>query len=609
MAMRCSSSDSSARFLRGSKRNAKAAPFIGGTIISFMLGLAVFSFAACSPRTTVPEPIAEPPKPEVVTVLSLADFHGALEPRVLTTAGGDEIEVGGAGLIAAYVDRIREQSSGPVVLVDSGDMWQGTLVSNLQEGAPIVRFYNELSVAAAALGNHEFDFGPAGTDRVVPLSDDDDPRGALKERIKEADFPILGANVRNLRGTTPCWLEAETVVEEAGVRVGIVGGATIDTPRTTVVQNVEPLEFLALPGPIEEGARRLRDDGADVVVAVVHAGGGCEDNSDPDDLTSCRDGELFDLVKALPEGLVDVFAGGHSHAGIAKRINGSAVIQPFAQGQYLGMATVYLDGSRPPTVAPPIHLCGAVVDGPDGPTCSAYHVRRSDGPVRPAVFMGREIAPDQAVLDALASDFALAEQKKKRSLGVEVSAPVGRAYGSESALGNLVSDVLLASVPDADAAMINGGGLRAELPAGPLTYGDLFSALPFDNRVAVLTVDGATLRRIVEHGHAGGHSALSWAGLVFEAEGCEVKTISVGGSVLDDDEGTYRVVTNNFLATGGSGFSRLEFDEEQVEILWDLPPVRELVARSLGSWDGPIVPRELYDPESPRLRIEGKCER
>jgi 5'-nucleotidase len=593
MATRCSSSDSRCR------------SFGRGPLAA--LALAAAFAIACAGRAPAPEAPEAPPRPETVTIVSLADFHGALEPRILETAGGETVEVGGAALVAAYVARIREEASGPVIIVDGGDMWQGSLASNLQEGAPVVRFYNHLGVAAAALGNHEFDFGPDGTDRIVPMEDGDDPRGALKARAAESDFPLLAANVRDETGEIPEWASPSVMVSARGVRVGITGGATVHTPTTTVGANLVGLEFLPLPDPVTAEASRLREAGAEVVVVAVHAGSGCRDNTDPDDLSSCRDGELLELVRAVPEGLVDVFTGGHTHQGVAKRKRGAAVIQPFARGSHLTWATVFLDGSRPPEVHGPVALCGAVVEGPDGPSCRADHVREHEGPVSPATFFDRPIAPDAEVIALLAPDLERAADLKRRPLNVEATAIVGRAYGAESALGNLVADVLRASVVEADAGMTNGGGLRAELPAGPLTYGHLFEALPFDNRVALLEVDGATLRRIVVHGHAGGHGALSWSGLSFAADGCDVSEISVAGAPLDDGV-TYRVVTNDYLAGGGSGFGGLGIASEAIQVLWDKPLMRDLVADGLAEWEDGLDPLALHDPDAPRLRVTGTCD-
>src|ERR1700704_2046011 len=128
------------------------------------------------------------PRTFTLSIIATTDLHGGVIQR------GDR---GGLALLGGYVHNVRVarlRDRGAVLLVDSGDMFQGTLESNLNEGAVVVRAYNGLGYAAAAIGNHEFDFGPAGPE-AVPRTPADDPRGALKARAVEARFPFLAANI------------------------------------------------------------------------------------------------------------------------------------------------------------------------------------------------------------------------------------------------------------------------------------------------------------------------------------------------------------------------------------------------------------------------------
>ena len=128
------------------------------------------------------------PRTFILSIITTTDLHGGIIQRG---------ERGGLALLGGYVRNVRAarpRDLGAVLLVDSGDMFQGTLESNLNEGAVVVRAYNRLGYAAAAIGNHEFDFGPAGPE-ATPRKAGDDPRGALKARAVEARFPFLAANV------------------------------------------------------------------------------------------------------------------------------------------------------------------------------------------------------------------------------------------------------------------------------------------------------------------------------------------------------------------------------------------------------------------------------
>jgi 5'-nucleotidase len=120
---------------------------------------------------------AQPPT-LTISIVGTNDLHGGILP---------ENGHGGLALFAGYLRNLRAARArdGAVLLVDAGDMWQGTLESNLREGAPVVAAYNALGYAAAAVGNHEFDFGPAGP-ATTPGASASDPRGARKSRPSEA---------------------------------------------------------------------------------------------------------------------------------------------------------------------------------------------------------------------------------------------------------------------------------------------------------------------------------------------------------------------------------------------------------------------------------------
>src|SRR5262249_22466625 len=143
---------------------------------------------APAPENT-PAPV--PQVPHTLTIVGTNDLHGQIE-RVAILAG-----------FVANVRAARAADGGAVLLIDAGDMFQGTLESNLAEGADVVKAYNRLGYAAAAIGNHEFDYGPVGPDVVAKHGED--PRGALKARISEASFPIISANIADDAGARIDW--------------------------------------------------------------------------------------------------------------------------------------------------------------------------------------------------------------------------------------------------------------------------------------------------------------------------------------------------------------------------------------------------------------------
>src|SRR5439155_8797763 len=157
-------------------------------------------------------------------------------------------EGAGLAMLGGYLRSIRAarmRDGGGMLLVDSGDMFQGTLESNLNEGAAVVRAYNGFGYAAVAIGNHEFDFGPAGPDET-PREPGEDPRGALKARAAQARFPFLAANtIDNATGKPIAWpnVKPSTMVTVRGVRIGLIGVTTIDTAAQTIAANLGGLMF------------------------------------------------------------------------------------------------------------------------------------------------------------------------------------------------------------------------------------------------------------------------------------------------------------------------------------------------------------------------------
>jgi 2',3'-cyclic-nucleotide 2'-phosphodiesterase (5'-nucleotidase family) len=494
----------------------------------------------------------------------------------------------------ANLRRARARDGGAVVLVDAGDMFQGTLPSNLGEGAAVVRAYGALGYAAAALGNHEFDFGPVGP-AVTARAPGDDPRGALRARAAEAPFPFLDANLVDVAtGGPPAWKNVlpDVLLDVGGTRVGIIGVATTSTPRTTLAANFVGLAMGPLAPAIERAASELHARGATVVIVAAHAGGSCRRFEVPDHLDSCEmDSEIFQVARALPvggPGGVDAIVAGHTHQGIANRVAGIPIVEAFANGRDFGRVdlTVERASGRASSahIFPPQRIC--VDDRCGGES-----------------YEGAPVVPDAAVAAAIAPALAAAATLREQRLGPYLSAPLRRALKAESPLGNLVADLMRAARPNADVALTNGGGVRADLPAGPLTYGALFEALPFDNRFATLTVTGADLSDMIARNLGRENGILSVSGARAAARCVDGRlTVALAGRDGRPIAPATRLtlVTSDFLATGGDGLLPPELLRRA--ILDDGPPIRDAIAELLRARGAALpAPRELYDPAHPRL--------
>ncbi|WP_342375298.1 5'-nucleotidase C-terminal domain-containing protein [Myxococcus stipitatus] len=503
------------------------------------------------------------PEPLRITVVGTNDLHGWVMPSRATLPNGAAVEQGGLAAFAGYLRILRAQNPDGVLLLDGGDLFQGTLASNLTEGAVVIDAMNTLGYSASALGNHEFDFGPAG-----PLSvgiDGEDPFGALKARIAQAKFPIMGVNVTDSQtGGVPTWLgnDGTLLVERRGVRIGIMGLATPHTPQVTNPVNVASLRFAPLAPVALATAQGLRARGAEVVVAVAHAGAVCKRHDNPRDASSCDrgDSEIVELLEELPEGTLDAVVAGHTHQPVGHFIRGTPVIETSGKGRAFGLVDLYVDPVTRKVLPERSTLEGSIpvcvrVDSAVG-TCDERKLKDTKQvELAPATFRGQPVVVDAAMEAQLSQALAQVEEVQRRPLGVKVPAALTRNYEAESPLGSVLSDALR-EVSKSDIALLNSGGLRAELPAGELTYGALFEVLPFDNTIAVLTVSTEELKRLLEAAYAR-KGIYQVSGLKVRVETCNgvSKLASVtlaNGKPLPANK-RFRVAMPDFLARGGGG--------------------------------------------------------
>lgn len=547
------------------------------------------AFAEARAVAEAPPPGSRASRLVTLSVVGTNDLHGSIFPR----AGR-----GGLALLGGYLDnlrRARAEDGGGLVLLDAGDTFQGGMESNLTEGAVVVEAYGALGYTAAAIGNHEFDFG--SVDAPPPLAvRSGDPRGALKAIAARASYPMLAANlVEEQTGEPVNWPNVRPSMHTtvAGVRVGVVGVMTAAAMRATLAANVHGLRTTPLVDAIRTHATALRGAGAEAVIVVSHAGGRCAQFDAPADLSSCDEtSEIFDVVRALPTALVDAVVAGHTHAGVAHVVAGVPIIEAFSGGRAFGRVDLAFDRSTRrvvgATLFPPQDLCAEV--DPATNRCDATAERAA--PWVPARYEGQVVTPSARVQQAMAPELARVAQMRSASLGVVLDTSLLRQGDLESALGNLFADALRASVPGADAAIANNnaiGGLRADLNAGPLTFGPFYDVFPFDNRAVTIRLSGDALRRVLAGEVARGRrGALGVSGIVVHA-GCgndnrpTVQVTRASGVAIQADE-TLTVVSTDFLVNGV--VLSQAFTSAPVEIPHAAPIVREVVSDWLRARGG-----------------------
>lgn len=538
----------------------------------------------------------------ILSIVGTTDLHG----RLFTDRAR-----GGLALFGGYLANLRAARAadgGGVVLMDSGDTFQGGIESNLSEGAAVIDAYNALGYTALAVGNHDFEFGSVDTTDALDTAGAD-LRGALKARAAQAHFPFLAANLLE-QGAPVSWpnVTPSAMVEIAGVRVGLVGVMTYDALSMTIAADVTGLATTPLAAAVEREASALRGRGAQVVIVASHAGGDCARVDAPTDLSSCDEwSEIFDVVRHLPAGLVDVVMAGHTHATVAHVVNGVAIAQTLSVGRGFSRVDLTVDAAtgkvQSARILPPEIICAAhdargECADPDGSGAS------------PTVYEGQAVAPDVRIAAAMAPALARVETRRATRFGPALDAPVIRgAPEVESPLGNLFADAMRGATPGADAAITYGtgpGGLRMDLPAGPLTLGGLYDAFPFDNRVVTKTMTGAELRAIV----AAHLQRPRWWARTLGLSGLHVRVacgrngqqatiVRDSGGGLRDDE-TLKVVLSDFIA----GRDRVRQTIAEDPSLSTSPLVRDLVTRWLRARPARLRAADFLDPARPRWQMD-----
>jgi 2',3'-cyclic-nucleotide 2'-phosphodiesterase (5'-nucleotidase family) len=432
---------------------------------------------------------------QALTLLHFNDFHGQIEPYRDPIDG---TERGGIARLAARVDAVRAEEPGrPLLLLFAGDLLQGTLTSSLFLGLPDVVLFDRMGVDAAVLGNHELDYG----------------QPVLRRLAAEARFPILSANVTAHPTPLPVLPDISLRPSPHGPIVTILG---LTTPDLATGTHPRHLEGISVEDPIAVARERvpaLRKRSA-LMIILSHLG-------------IAEDRRLAQDVPGI-----DLIVGGHNHVIHREPLfeGGVPILQVGERGGWLGRMDLECRDGRLAQ--------------------SRYQVIDIDS-----------ASPEDS---AIASEVARIVQDAEQALNEEVglttrtlSAQREIMRRQESAFGDFVAD-LARRITLADVALLNGGGFRASIPAGPVTLKAIYEAFPFRNELVVGELTGEQLRAALARSAAldplqnpGGFLQVS--GVRYVIRDGALATVTVGDAAIDLDR-TYRVVTTDFLAAGGDGY-------------------------------------------------------
>jgi len=464
--------------------------------LSMMLSMLMTSYAADGEKT--------------LQILSFNDFHGALKEG--------SSDMGWAKMVTA-VNALKAENPNTIV-VSAGDNFQGSAMSNLTKGEPVNEMMKQLGVVVSAVGNHEFDWGTTHFEKWAA----------------DGGYEFLASNIYDKTTKEPVtWAKPYKVVTVDGIKVGLIGIATPETLTKTKAEHVANYEFKDAATAaqtwidyLEEG--KAEEGKPDVIIAVTHLGSD-QENYGTDTSLPVTGTDIENLCNNTTG--LDAVITGHTHNSVAGYINNVAVVQGYKQGRALGQLTITLN---------------------------------ADNTVKSVVPKVLDYTKTKAEL--VADETAVAAYDKwNTNLGPILDEKLGVASATfthdnetnVSVLGKWVCEAM-AEATESQIAFQNGGGLRTEIPAGDITYGLMYTVMPFDNTLVTMELKGADVLKAVEHGidlPTAGNG--SFSGLFVEYDpaltyGSKVISIQLEDGTALDMNKTYKVVTNDFMVTGGDGY-------------------------------------------------------
>ncbi len=490
-------------------------------------------------------------------VLSITDFHGNLKPTTIKNMPGS---YGGVAYLATHLNQLREGQANTITLANGDNVGASPLISAAFHDEPTIEAFNKMGVDASTIGNHDFDEGYQEMLRLINGGCLPDGDGAANQNscpdgtYAGADFPFVAANVF-YAGTDKTVLPPYTVLTQHGIKIGVIGAVLKDTPAIVTAAGVAGLTFTDEVPAINKASAELTKQGINTQIVLVHQGGYAGAGSDAAYTANCADGSQVNgavvpiAQQASPA--VDYIVTGHAHQEWVCTMKDPAgmprlVTEARSYGQVITEAVLPYDPKTKDIVR--------------GLATAQNH------------YVTNDVAPDPTLQSLVDKYDKLVAPIAARVIG-SLTAPVTRlgaqGYGDTS-LGNLIADAQLAdpSVVSGGTkpviAFMNPGGIRADLDAGDVTFGEAFAVQPFNNYLVSMDLTGAQIYQLLAEQVSGKNSPSTGgynkilqvsAGFTYTlgATGAVDGSVKLNGTPIDKTA-TYRIVTNNFLSDGGDNF-------------------------------------------------------
>jgi 5'-nucleotidase len=521
----------------------------------FAAGFAAILLAGCAGH--VPPPTLVAKTPIEVQILAINDFHGNIETPpepVAITQPDDTIlkaRVGGAAQLASALERARQGHPNSITVAAGDLIGASPLASAYFLDEPTIDSMNLLGLSVASVGNHEFD---KGSSELLRMQNGGCAKNVTRvpcrlERFSGARFQYLSANVLRADGSS---LFPATAIRQVGpIRIGFIGETLKDTGTLVSPAGVAGLHFTDEAATANALVPTLKAAGADAIVLLIHQGGRVPDSFEEQGCNGLT-GDILPILDKLDPAITTVISG-HTHQAYACTVQrGGASRLLTSAGKY---GFLYTDVRL--RFEPATHrlISEQAINVPVTGTAG------SDPAV--AALVGRYAAAARPAADRVVGHLSALARKASEN--------------GESEIADLIADAQFAATRPADhgaadLSFINTGGARTDLVPrsdGSITYGDIFAIEPFGNTLVVRTYSGAQLKSLLEQQFEdrSGKGALRPSTLVPSAnfhfaydlsrpEGSHIVAMNLDGKPIDP-AARYRVSINNFLASGGDGYTVL----------------------------------------------------